>query len=133
MTPDEEYWNHCARGELRLQRCDDCGAWLSPPATSCRECLSTRLTWTAASGRATVWSWIRMHRKYFAAPEFAPPYVVGMVLLEEGVRLISSIATPEGIRDPAVEPAVDAPLTLYFDEEPDAEGRRLPRFRLTEA
>jgi uncharacterized OB-fold protein len=42
-----------------------------------------------ASGRASLWSWIVMHRQYF--PDFPPPYIVALVELEEGPMLMSTV------------------------------------------
>lgn len=125
LTPDETYWHYCARGELRLQHCATCGAWQFPPAARCRKCLGRDLPWEQVSGNAIVWSWIRMHKKYFADPAFQPPYLVAMVELEEGPRMISSVDTGA-----AADPQVGEQLRLTFDEGEDAAGHRLPRFTI---
>ena len=118
----QPYWDACASGELRLQRCDACGAWWFPPAERCPECLGTRWTWTPASGRGRVYSFVVYHRAYHAA--FAPdlPYVVALVELEEGPRVISNLVgcAVESVRcDMAVE--------AVFEQV--AEGVHLPKFR----
>ena len=127
LTPDETYWDYCSRGELRLQHCVDCGSWQFPPGLRCNTCLSTDLRWEPVSGRAVAWSWLRMHRKYFADPAFTPPYLVTMVQLAEGPRMISSIQAP------ARDPRVGEDLRLVFDDVEDANGHRLPRFTYAEA
>lgn len=88
-----EFYAHCARGELRFQRCDGpgCGRWRHPPRVACPECGSERWSWQRSSGRGTLYSWTVTHQPL--APGFADdvPYAVVVVELEEGVRLVSAI------------------------------------------
>jgi uncharacterized protein len=88
---DAEYWDGPDAGELRLQQCGNCGYTRFPPAPTCPRCLSGDYTWHVSTGRGVLWSWIRMHRKYFAAFEDRLPYNVAMIQLDDGPRLISSI------------------------------------------
>jgi hypothetical protein len=44
------FWDACARGELRLQRCLSCGHLRYPAAIVCPECLSAETEWQAVSG-----------------------------------------------------------------------------------
>ena len=46
-----EFYEAARRGELRFQRCADCGAWRHYPRPSCPQCLSRRL-WLGARERA---------------------------------------------------------------------------------
>src|SRR5262249_24362197 len=78
-----------AERELRLQQCEDCGGWRFPDSAVCPSCLSPRATWRTAAGRGTLWSWVVMHRAYLPTFPFAPPYVVGLVELEEGPLVAS--------------------------------------------
>ena len=49
------YWESCARGELRMQRCGECGHVRFPPSALCPRCLSERHEWAVLSGRGRVW------------------------------------------------------------------------------
>lgn len=91
MPLSEGFWEGTRAHELRLQRCDDCAAFRFPPQVLCRACLSPRSTWTATSGRGTVASYVVQHRP--ATPAFADdvPYVVAVVELAEGPRLLSNV------------------------------------------
>lgn len=124
VTPDEHYWAECAEGRLTIQRCQACASWQFPPTTRCNHCLSTDLAWQMPSGRGTLWSWIRMHKEYLREFPLKPPYIVAMVKLDEGIRMISSVADVQGKAD------CGAPVEVYFGDRRDSGGRRLPLFRL---
>jgi len=90
MGPSAELYAFWAKGELRLQRCADCGAWRHPPRFRCAACASDAVTWDVASGRARVFSWTITHRP--VDPAFDPPYAIVVAELEEGPRLVGSLA-----------------------------------------
>ena len=79
-----------AQGELRIQRCADCRTWRHPPRYRCAACGSAAVTWDVASGRGRVFSWTITHRA--VDPAFEPPYAIVVVELEEGPRLVGSLA-----------------------------------------
>jgi uncharacterized OB-fold protein len=86
-----EFYSHCARGELRLQRCDGCRGWRHPPRIMCPQCGSERWQWTSVSGRGVVYTWTVTHQPM--APPFAEdvPYAVVVVELEEGPRIVTAV------------------------------------------
>jgi uncharacterized OB-fold protein len=99
---DEEtrgFWEACARHELYLQRCGDCGRFRHPPRALCPACLSSRIEWVRASGRGTVYSFTVTHQNQ--APGFRErlPYVLAYVELEEGVRIMTNVVgcAPEAV------------------------------------
>ena len=85
-----EFYQHLARGELRLQRCA-CGVWRHPPRVLCGRCGSERSEWTAVSGRGAVYTWTVTHQPLF--PSFADdvPYAVVVVELDEGPRIVTAV------------------------------------------
>ena len=98
MIPDPiglnaELYAHWARGELRLQHCDDCGTWRHPPRYLCATCGSARFTWELSAGRGRVFSWTVTHRA--VDPAFVPPYAIVVTELDEGPRLVGTIAGVE--------------------------------------
>jgi uncharacterized protein len=120
------FWNGCAAGELRFQRCLDCGAANFPPAEHCRACTSFRLEWQVSSGRATLYSWTIVHRP--VTPAFAPPYAPAIVTLEEGYQMLTNIV---GI--PAETLRTDLELQVEFHRvdgggDSDCEQFWLPYF-----
>ena len=109
-----EYWEACKRGELRLQRCSDCGHWRFPPSVLCPRCLSERSSWEAISGRGTVYTFIVVHRPQHPAFYEDVPYNVAIVELEEGPRMHSRIVgcTNEEIR-------IGMPVEVTFEKKND--------------
>jgi hypothetical protein len=104
-----EFYAHCARGELRFQRCSRCRTWRHPPRVACPKCGSEGWAWERSSGRGTLHSWTVTHQAL--APGFADdvPYAVIVVELEEGVRLVSGL---RGLALDALE--LDLPLEAEF-------------------
>ena len=57
-----EFHKHCANGELRFQRCDDCDRWRHPPRLLCAGCGSARASWQPVSGRGRIFTWTVTHQ-----------------------------------------------------------------------
>ncbi len=113
-TPETvHFWEGTRTGELRLQKCDDCGKIYFPPRPFCPECGSRNVSTFAASGRATLYSYVISH---IPAPGLGPPYSVAVVTLEEGPRLMTNIVgcdqTPEAL-------TLDMPLEVTFEAQND--------------
>ena len=122
---DEEtrgFWEALARHELYFQRCRDCGTKRLYPRALCPSCLSSRPEWVRASGRGTVYSFSVTHQNQ--APGFREelPYVLAIVELEEGVRLMTNVVgcAPDAVR---VGMAVEV---VFEDVTPEI---TLPKFR----
>lgn len=85
------YWDAAGKGELRMQKCSDCGHVRFPPSLLCARCLSEQSEWVQLGGRGKVYSWIIVHQSQH--PAFAPdtPYNVAIVELDEGPRLHTNL------------------------------------------
>ena len=105
----EPFWAGGLSGELRLQKCADCGHIRYPVSTICPRCLSAESAWTAMSGRGTVQSYIVFERAYHEAWADQVPYVVALIELAEGPVLISNVV---GVGPPAVR--VGQSVTVMF-------------------
>lgn len=95
-VPDADsqpFWDGAERGELRIQRCDDCGEHVFYPRAVCPRCGGDRLDWVTARGEGTVHSFTVVHRAAPVGFADAVPYTVGLVDLDEGVRLMASLET----------------------------------------
>jgi uncharacterized protein len=114
------FWEAAARGELAVQRCDECGHLRYPLAGVCPRCLSVRWAWSAVSGRATLFSWIVFHNGYHPAWKDRLPYNVALVELDEGPRLFSNLVGTDG-----TPLEIGMPLQVVF--EPSG-GITIPRF-----
>ena len=97
-TPTEQpFYDACAAGKLVLQRCQSCSHVLFYPRTHCDTCQSDQLVWEDASGAGTIASYTVVHRG--VSPDFEAPYVIALVDLAEGPRMMSQIidADPEAL------------------------------------
>ena len=120
-TPEtQHFWDGTRQGELRLQRCLDCGEIYFPPRPFCPKCLSRNVEVFAASGRATLLSYVISHR---AVPGFTPPYSIAIVELEEGPRMITNVV---GCPQEPDELQLDMPLQVVFT--PISDEIYLPQF-----
>ncbi len=122
-TPEtQHFWDGTKAGELRLQRCDACDHVYFPPRPFCPACGSRKVTAFAASGKATLYSYVINHRP--VPPGFTAPYAIAVVTLEEGPRMMTNIVdcpqTPEAL-------VLDMPLEVTFDKLDDQ--ITLPLFR----
>ena len=114
-TPEtQHFWDGCAAGELRLQRCTDCAQAYFPPRAFCPRCGSRAIEVFAASGRATLYSYVISHRPppwLKEAPE--EPQSIAVVELAEGPRMMTNIVgcpqTPEALQ-------LDMALALTFEQ-----------------
>ena len=126
-TPEtQHFWDGCRAGELRLQRCRDCAQSYFPPRPFCPHCASREVEVYAASGKATLYSYVINHRP---RPDMGPePHSIAVVELAEGPRMMTNIVgcpqTPEAL-------LLDMPLEVTFQQE--SEEISLPLFRPAEA
>jgi uncharacterized OB-fold protein len=121
-TPETaHFWEGTRAGELRLQRCGACGRIRFPPRPVCPDCASREVNVFAASGRARLHSYVINQR---AAPGFRAPYVIAVVELDEGPRMLTNLIgvepTPEAL-------PLDLALEVSFERVSDEIA--LPLFR----
>ncbi len=116
------FWQATREQRLVLQWCDACARPVHYPREACPRCLGDRLTWRAASGNGTVYSATLVHRAPSAELRARVPYVVALVDLDEGARLVTNVVGAD-----ALTVAVGDRVTV--DWEPLADGRFLPVFR----
>ena len=110
VTPETAFfWDGAKAGELRLQRCTPHGHTYFPPRFFCPHCGSRDVAVVKASGRATLHSYIINH---MPAPGMVPPFIVAVVELEEGVKMMGNILGVEQTHE-AVQ--LDMPLEVAFE------------------
>jgi hypothetical protein len=116
------YWEGLRGHRLMMPRCDACERFWFPPSVLCPHCGSDRSQWRELSGRGKVFTYVVFHRVYH--PGFADdvPYVVAVIALKEGPRMISNVIgiAPDEVR-------CDMPVEVVFEDGPD--GIVLPKFR----
>jgi hypothetical protein len=94
------WWAAVAEGQLLLERCRACGNSASYPRSFCPKCWSDDVEWVPTAGMGVVYTFsvVRVNDQ----PPFAGrlPYVVAVVDLDEGPRLMASLAgiEPDDVR-----------------------------------
>jgi uncharacterized OB-fold protein len=108
------FWDGLDAGEVRLQRCDRCHAWIHYPRTRCPECLSDALSWHVVSGRGQVHTFTVARQPTHPLFRDDFPQLLAVVELEEGVRLTTTLrgVDPDAIR-------VGMPVVPLFDRGDD--------------
>lgn len=89
------YWAGAKAGKLVLQRCADCGAIWFLSRHLCASCWSDRVEAVVASGQGSVHSFTIIHRAPSAAFAGQVPYVVALIDLAEGPRMLANIVGPD--------------------------------------
>lgn len=85
------YWDAAASGRLLLRRCGACARVHHYPREFCPHCWSEDVTWFAATGRATLYTWSVVHRNDLPPFSGRTPYVAAVVDLAEGPRMMTEI------------------------------------------
>lgn len=117
------FWDAAREHRLLLPRCRSCSEHHFYPRELCPHCYSDDLEWVDASGKGEVYSYTVARKP--AGPAFAAdvPYVIAMIRLDEGPRMLTNIVTSdvEGVR-------IGARVKVSFDDvTPEL---TLPKFRL---
>lgn len=111
--PDSEpFWTATAGHRLTYQVCTQCGQVVFYPRRHCTACTSGKLEWRDSAGRGAVYSFtvIRQHGHPFFRARV--PYVVGMIDLDEGFRMIAEIDADPG------EVHVDQRVAVGWEDHP---------------
>ena len=82
------YWNAAREGRLVIRKCRSCNTLHFMPRHLCPSCWSDDLEWIDSKGTGSVHSFTVVRRAPMAA--FAPraPYVVALIDLDEGPRMV---------------------------------------------
>jgi uncharacterized OB-fold protein len=85
----EAFWQACAQGRLTVQRCAACGHHQFYPRPFCLSCESTDQAMVEVSGEGTIYSLTTVRLP--VTEELPPPYLLALVDLTEGPRLLTNI------------------------------------------
>ena len=105
VSPDTAFfWAGTAAGELRIQRCGKCGALRHPPGPMCPRCGEPQRPpggeggYAVAAGTGEVYSYVVHHHP--PVPGKTLPFVVALVELPEGVRMVGELlgVRPDQVR-----------------------------------
>ena len=99
VSPDTAFfWAGTAVGELRIQRCEGCGRLRHPPGPRCPACGAAKPGYQVAAGTGEVYSYLVHHHP--PVPGKQVPFVVALVTLTEGVRVVGELlgVPPDQVR-----------------------------------
>ncbi|MDO8208878.1 Zn-ribbon domain-containing OB-fold protein [Conexibacter sp. CPCC 206217] len=120
--PDADaFWRAAAQERLTYGRCSVCGTANFPPRDHCPAC-GGDCEIRDSAGRGEIVTWSRVHRSADTDFKDMLPYVVAIVALEEGFRMVANV-------EPQAAVAIGARCTLAFRPSP-ATGLLAPLFEL---
>jgi len=108
-----EFWSALDEGHWITTRCRACARQTFPPKPVCPHCWSADVEWSALGARGRLYSWTRIH----AAPAVfgaEAPYAVGIVDLDDGIRLACRLVERDGAA-PRIGQPVEMVVLRYRD------------------
>jgi hypothetical protein len=123
VNPDSQaYWDGARRDRLMIRRCAACGRMHFLPRYLCPACWSSDLEWIESCGRGTVHSFTIIRRAPLPAFTDRVPYVVALIDLEEGPRMMANI-----LGEDALQTCIGDAVEVCFEERGDG-GAKIPQF-----
>ena len=132
--PDTQtFWDAVEERRLVVPRCTSCRLWIWQPKPVCPRCRTPDPDWIEVSGDGRVASWTVLHPPVLPVWADQLPFVVLLVELDEGVRMLGQLVgddgellrtngEPEGIE-------INAPVSLRW--RVDEAGQTLPAWALS--
>src|SRR5690606_176349 len=122
VNPDSQaYWDGARENRLMIRKCKSCGKTHFMPRYLCPFCWSTELDWIEASGRGAVHSYTVIRRAPVPGFGAKTPYVVALIDLEEGPRMMANMLGPD-----ALETRIGDQVEVCFEARGD--HAKLPQF-----
>ena len=116
------FWDAIREHKLVFQKCAYCGLIVHRPRPMCPRCLSTEREWVPSEGKGRIYSYVNFVYQNASYPGIKVPYVVVVVEMLEGVRMISNM-----LEECVEDIYVGMPVEVVFDDV--AEDLTLPKFR----
>ena len=142
-THQVPYFQYCAQGEFRLQKCSGCGLLRYPPGTACPWCARPNADWVRVEGRGTVHSYMEVHHSVQPAFREFVPYLVLLVDLDmqkgvpsehEALRVVGNLVDAQGALAPQeLVRRVGIGTRVRMAFTPVAPGLALPQWMLDES
>lgn len=112
----EQFYKNIGQKKLMGGKCRKCGKIHMPPRPLCDKCLSTEFEWAEMPQKGELLTYTVIH---VAPPQFQnmAPYAVGIIQLENGVKLPGII---KGV--PLDKIRIGMPLKVEFEETPQTQG-----------
>lgn len=109
---DRVFWEGAKQHKLLLQKCKNCKTlrtYAGKPM--CPVCHSFDSEPVEASGKGELWSFTVAHHAFGPVWQGVTPYIIGVVKLEEGPRLVTNI-----MKAKAEDLYIGMPLEVIFDD-----------------
>lgn len=120
MSDADFFRSGITEGRLLVRRCLACARAAYPPMPGCPHCGHDEGEIVEASGEGALYSWTVCHVAFDPDVAAEVPYVVGLVDLSEGARVVARLAiAPE---------ALEAGAAVRADFPPGSDGSRQLRF-----
>ena len=116
------FWDATRKEKLKLQCCKACDKFVFYPRYACPHCGEDALEWQQVSGRGTLYTFTVVESNAPSSFTADMPYVVAVVVLDEGPRMLTNIVGC----DPA-DLSFDMPVEVVFEKLDDE--FTLPKFR----
>lgn len=114
------FFEGTAKGELRLRHCRSCGAVFRFTHPLCPDCWSDTLDHVVASGKGSVESFTIVHMPPYEAWAADVPYVIALIKLNEGVRMMANIDID------VADVTIGMPVEVWFERRDTV---AVPQFR----
>ncbi len=127
----QPFWDGCGERRLVIQHCSSCDRWIWQPRPLCSDCGGTP-AWREIDGRGRVASWTVIHPPVLPGYADRTPFVILLVELDVGVRLLGYLVDGEGgwiVTDGTAEGLEMASTVALRWHEQD--GRLLPSWTLS--
>jgi len=137
------FFNHCANGDFRLQKCKQNGLFRYPPTTRCPFSGSPDYDWVSVEPKGAVHSYGEVHHAIQPAFKGHTPYLILLVELDtqkgqpsenDGLRVAGNLVTPDGKMAPpemVAKVGVGSRMRMVF--APVGEDFALPMWTLDES
>jgi uncharacterized OB-fold protein len=117
MTPEAKpYWDGLREQKLMLPKCGACGHVFWYPRVACPRCHTRNIGWIQSKGRGTLHAFEIGYQSFNKAFKVPTPYVLAMVELAEGPRMLSNLINVEA--DPRTL-RCDMPVEVVFTKVSD--------------
>lgn len=107
------FYEELKTGRVSVQECNSCNELRHPPVPMCPQCHSLEWSSRQMSGRGELISYVVMHHPVL--PPFQDGYIVALVELAEGPRLVMNL---EGIEEDDIKIGMSVDVTAHpVDDE----------------
>ncbi len=112
----KKYFEFVSEKKFMGLKCKSCGAYILPPKSICKKCGSKEFEWVEFSGKGSLHTFTVIH---VAAKRFLndAPFVVGVVQLEEGPRIMARIVGVDPNKPEIIKTGMPLKVTFIESDE----------------